>query len=422
MTPNEQRVLAAVPTGLLLDGAWSGLADGKTLTVEDPSTGESIATIADAGEADAQRALSSAAATQPSWAATPPRMRGEILRMTYQLMMDRIDDLALLMTLEMGKPMAESRAEVAYAADYFRWFSEEAVRIGGRYGSSPDGQARILTMKQPVGPVLLVTPWNFPLAMGARKIGPAIAAGCTVIVKPAKQTPLSMHAIAEILIEAGLPAGVLSTLTTSRSSAVVTSIISDTRLRKLSFTGSTEVGRVLMKQASDALLRVSMELGGNAPFIVFGDADVEHAADQAMIAKLRNNGEACTAANRFLVHESVADAFSAALVTRFRGVVVGRGVDPATTLGPLIDSAAVEKVRDLVESAIAAGARIDYQGFTPQSPGYYQAPIVLSGVRADSRVVTEEIFGPVAPIVTFDSDDQALALANASEYGLGRVS
>jgi succinate-semialdehyde dehydrogenase/glutarate-semialdehyde dehydrogenase len=417
-TSNEERVLAAVPKGLLHNGVWESVVTGKTLDVEDPSTGLSIATIADADEADARRALDTAVATQPSWAETAPRVRGEILRKTYETMMERLDDLALLMTLEMGKPLSESRAEVAYAADYFRWFSEEAVRISGRYQYSPDGTARILTMKRPVGPVLLVTPWNFPLAMGARKIGPAIAAGCTVIVKAAKQTPLSMHAIADILIESGLPAGVLSTITTSRSSAIVSSIIEDPRLRKLSFTGSTEVGRVLVKQASTALLRVSMELGGNAPFIVFEDADIEHAADQAMLAKLRNNGEACTAANRFLVHRSVADQFSAALVKRFEKVVVGRGTESGTTLGPLIDGAAVAKVKDLIDAALNSGATVAYSGATPDSDGHYSAPTVLTNVPADSRVVTEEIFGPVAPIVSFDTDDEALRIANASEYGL----
>jgi succinate-semialdehyde dehydrogenase / glutarate-semialdehyde dehydrogenase len=417
VTPEERRVVERVPSGLLLNGEWSH-DHSRTLGVEDPSTGEIIAEIADADEDDARRALDSAVAAQQAWAAVAPRERGEILRRTYETMMKRIDDLALLMTLEMGKPLSESRAEVAYAADYFRWFSEEAVRIAGRYGAAPDGTARILTMKQPVGPVLLVTPWNFPLAMGARKIGPAIAAGCTVIVKPAKQTPLSMHAIAQILQESGLPRGVLSTITTSRSSAIVSSIIGDPRLRKLSFTGSTEVGRVLMEQSAKALLRISMELGGNAPFVVFDDADIELAADQAMIAKLRNNGEACTAANRFLVHSSVAAEFRDALVARFRKVVVGRGTEATTTLGPLIDGAAVAKVKELVESAVSAGAEVAYEGETPGARGYYQAPLVLSGVPADSRVVTEEIFGPVAPIVEFDTDEQAIAMANASEYGL----
>ena len=415
---NEARVLAAVPKGLLVGGVWHEPQPGRTLDVEDPSTGAVIATIFDADEADAVRALDIAAATQSTWAATAPRERGEILRRTYEKMMERIDDLALLMTLEMGKPLAESRAEVAYAADYFRWFSEEAVRFGGRHSSSPDGTARILTMKQPVGPVLLVTPWNFPLAMGARKIGPAIAAGCTVIVKPAKQTPLSMHAIADILIESGLPEGVLSTITTSRSSAIVSAIIGDPRLRKLSFTGSTEVGRVLVKQSAEALLRVSMELGGNAPFIVFEDADIEHAADQAMLAKLRNNGEACTAANRFLVHRSVRDAFRDALVARFEKVVVGRGTESSTTLGPLIDGAAVAKVQELITAALDGGASVAYTGSSSHEAGYFQQPVVLSDVAPNSRVVTEEIFGPVAPIVTFDTDDEALRYANASEYGL----
>ncbi|THG31528.1 NAD-dependent succinate-semialdehyde dehydrogenase [Naasia lichenicola] len=418
LTAAERDALSAAPTDLLLDGTWTGSSTGGSFPVEDPSTGATLAHVADASEDDARRALDTAVRVQGEWGRSAPRERSEILRRTYELMMADIDRLSLLMTLEMGKPLAESRAEVAYAADYFRWFAEEAVRFGGRFSSSPDGAARILTLKQPVGPVLLVTPWNFPLAMAARKVGPAIAAGCTVIVKAAKQTPLSMHAVARIMQEAGLPAGVLSLITTSRSSKIVSAIIDDPRLRKLSFTGSTEVGRVLIQQSAASLLRVSMELGGNAPFIVFDDADIEHAADQAMLAKLRNNGEACTAANRFLVHSSVVEQFSAALVERFERVRVGRGSESGVTLGPLIDRVAVDKVQELVDAAVEAGATVAYRGEVPTGPGHWSAPTVLTGVGRDSRVVTEEIFGPVAPIVAFDTDAEAMEIANSSEYGL----
>jgi succinate-semialdehyde dehydrogenase/glutarate-semialdehyde dehydrogenase len=418
MTSDQERdVLSTVPTGLLLNGAWVDAGSGATLPVEDPSTGEVLLQVADASVEDARAAMDAAVAAQESWAAVPPRQRGEILRRTYELMTERNEQLALLMTLEMGKPLAESRSEVAYAADFFRWFSEEAVRLDGTWSTAPDGKSRIVTMKQPVGPCLFVTPWNFPLAMGARKIGPALAAGCTVIVKAAKQTPLSMHAIAAILTEAGLPDGVLSTVTTSRASAVVSEIIADPRLRKLSFTGSTEVGRALAAQASQTLIRVSLELGGNAPFIVFEDADIPAAVEQAMLAKLRNNGEACTAANRFYVHESVVEEFSHLLATRFESLVVGRGTVPEVTLGPLIDQAAVDKVSELVDAAVADGAAIAYETATPTG-GYFSPARILTGVPATSRVVREEIFGPVAPIVSFSTEAEAIAWANDSEYGL----
>jgi len=418
LTESEASVLSSVPKGLLRNGSWVDASTGKTLGVVDPSTGEVLVEVADASVEDARAALDAAVAAQPAWAATPPRERGEILRRTFELMTERNEELALLMTLEMGKPIAESRAEVAYAADFFRWFSEEAVRLDGSWSTAPDGKSRIVTMKQPVGPCLLVTPWNFPLAMGARKIGPAVAAGCTVVVKAAKQTPLSMHALAEILTEAGLPAGVLSTVTTSKASAVVSSLIDDPRLRKLSFTGSTEVGQSLAEQSAKGLIRLSLELGGNAPFIVFEDADIDHAVDQAMLAKLRNNGEACTAANRFYVHESVLDEFSSKFAARFETLVVGRGTDAAVTLGPLIDQAAVDKVEELVASAVAEGANILYQTPLPDSTGYFSPARVITGVSPTSRLVTEEIFGPVAPIVAFSSEQQLLDWANASDYGL----
>ena len=423
MTPpvsiqDEERVVAAVATDLLIGGVWRAASSGASLEVTDPSTGLVLARVADATVADATDAIRVASESQAAWGSTAPRERGEILRRAFELMVERADDLAILMTLEMGKPLAESRAEVLYAADYFRWFSEEAVRLTGSWRTAPDGQSRLLVMKQPVGPCLLVTPWNFPLAMGTRKIGPAIAAGNTVIVKPAKQTPLSMLALAALLMEAGLPEGVLSILTTSNSSAVVGAIMADSRLRKLSFTGSTEVGIALLQQAAPGLLRTSMELGGNAPFIVFDDADVEFAADEAMRAKLRNNGEACTAANRFYVQEGVADEFVAALTERFARIVTGRGTEDGVTLGPLIDRASVDKVEDLVRAAIDDGATVSFVGDVPPGEGTYYPATLLSGVSADSRIVREEIFGPVASIVRFSDEANVLEQANASEYGL----
>jgi len=422
MTPStsaqrERDVVAGVPTGLLVGGEWRPSSSAEVLDVTDPATGLVLARVADATVDDARESIRIAAETQVSWAATPPRERGEILRRVYELMVERSEDLALLMTLEMGKPLAESRAEVLYAADYFRWFSEEAVRLTGSWRMSPDGQSRLLVMKQPVGPCLLVTPWNFPLAMGTRKLGPALAAGNTVIVKPAKQTPLSMLALAALLIEAGLPEGVLSVLTTSNSSGVVAAIMSDPRLRKLSFTGSTEVGIALAQQAAPGLLRTSLELGGNAPFIVFDDADLDLAVDEAMRAKLRNNGEACTAANRFYVQSGVVDEFVARLTERFGRLVTGRGVDEAVTLGPLIDQASVDKVSELVAAALADGAVKAFEGGTPTGGTYYPATI-LAHVPAGSRVVREEIFGPVAPIVTFETEEEVVSLANDSEFGL----
>ena len=418
MTDDATATLAAATTGLLLGGRWVPVDERNALIVDDPATGRPIASVADATLDDAREAIAIADATQASWAATAPRERGEILRRAYESMMDNLDELALLMTLEMGKPLAESRAEVAYAADYLRWFSEEAVRITGSWRTSPDGASRLLVLKSPVGPCLFVTPWNFPLAMGTRKIGPALAAGCTVIVKPAKQTPLSMLALARILQESGLPDGVLSILPTSDSAGVVSTILADKRLRKLSFTGSTGVGEQLAAQAVAGSIRVSLELGGNAPFIVFGDADIEKAVDGAMLAKLRNNGEACTAANRFYVHRSIADEFTAALSSRFDALRIGAGYDSATTLGPLIDRGAVAKVDELVDDAIARGASIVGELQSVPDEGAYRAPAVLANVPFDARIVSEEIFGPIAPVVVFDDEDQVVEWANSSEYGL----
>lgn len=414
----EATVVGAVPTGLFIGGRWREASGGGTFAVDDPATGEPIAMVADATVGDGRAALDAACAVAGSWAATPPRERGEILRRAFELITARADDLALLMTLEMGKTIKESRAEIAYAAEFFRWFSEEAVRIAGRWSVAPNGATRLLTMKQPVGPCLFITPWNFPMAMGTRKIGPAVAAGCTVVVKPASQTPLSMLALAQIMTEAGLPDGVLNVVTTRSTGAVMEPLIRDPRLRKLSFTGSTEVGRRLVEQSAEQLLRVSMELGGNAPFLVFADADLEAAVEGAMLAKMRNMGEACTAANRFLVHESVAGEFAERLAARMGGLVVGRGTAEGVDVGPLVDLPSRRKVGDLVADAIEHGATVLTGGDTVGDRGYFYAPTVLTGVRPGARLMREEIFGPVAPITTFTSTDEALALANATEFGL----
>jgi len=418
LTGPEAAVLGSVRPGLFIGGDWRPGARGARIDVEDPSTGEVIAQVADAGIEDGAAALDAAVAAQAGWAATAPRQRSEILRRAYELLTERADDLALLMTLEMGKTVAESRSEISYAAEFFRWFAEEAVRISGRYSVAPNGATRLLTMKQPVGPCLFVTPWNFPLAMGTRKIGPAIAAGCTMVVKPATLTPLSMYALAGILEEAGLPGGVLNVITSSRTGAVVEPIIRDFRLRKLSFTGSTEVGRKLLEQSAEQLLRVSMELGGNAPFLVFADADLDKAVDGAMLAKMRNTGEACTAANRFLVHESLADEFGRRFAERMAALTVGRGTEPGVDVGPLVDAATRDKVGELVADAVDSGAKVLVGGTPVGDRGYFYAPTVLTGVEPGARVLSEEIFGPVAPIITFGTEAEALALANDTEFGL----
>jgi succinate-semialdehyde dehydrogenase / glutarate-semialdehyde dehydrogenase len=415
---NERTVVDAVDPRLYVGGHWRAATGGRTLPVEDPATGETLSEVADATVEDARAALDAAVAAGPDWARTPPRERGELLRRAYEVITERSDDLALLMTLEMGKPLAESKAEVAYAAEFFRWFSEEAVRIDGRYSVAPNGAGRLLTMKQPVGPCLLITPWNFPMAMGTRKIGPAVAAGCTMVVKPARQTPLSMLALTKILEEVGLPAGVCNVVTTSSSGGTMEPLIKDPRLRKLSFTGSTEVGRKLAGQAADGLLRLSMELGGNAPFIIFEDADLDAAVEGAMIAKMRNIGEACTAANRFHVAAPVAGRFADKLAERMGAMKVGRGTDDGVQVGPLIDQAARDKVDELVGDAVQHGARALVGGRQHDGRGYFYAPTVLAGVSGDARVLREEIFGPVAPVTAFDSEREAVAAANDTEYGL----
>jgi succinate-semialdehyde dehydrogenase / glutarate-semialdehyde dehydrogenase len=419
MTATQERTAVdAVPTQLFIGGEWRDASGGDTLDVEDPSTGEAIASVADATPDDAKAALDAASAVQEEWAVHPPRERGEILRRAFEAMNANADDLALVMTLEMGKPLAESKAEIVYAAEFLRWFSEEAVRIEGRFGTAPNGIGRLITMKQPVGPCYAITPWNFPAAMGTRKIGPAIAAGCTMIIKPAQQTPLSMLALAKIFEEAGLPKGVLNVLTASSSSAVSKPIITDPRLRKLTFTGSTEVGRLLVEQSAEGLLRTSMELGGNAPFLVFPDADVDAAVEGAVIAKMRNIGEACTAANRFHVAGNVADEFAEKLAGKLRDMKVGRGTEDDVKVGPLIDATQRDKVAELVDDATGRGAEILLGGTKRDGAGYFYDPTVLTGIKSDSRLLKEEIFGPVAPVVSFDDEEAAIAAANDTEFGL----
>jgi succinate-semialdehyde dehydrogenase/glutarate-semialdehyde dehydrogenase len=414
----ERAVLDAVPTDLYIGGHWRAAEGGGTLGVEDPSTGENLIEVADGQPADAMAALEAAANAQGEWAQSAPRDRGEILRAAYEAIVAQADDLALLMTLEMGKAVAESKAEISYAAEFFRWFSEEAVRIHGRYMVNTTGKGRILTMRQPVGPCVFVTPWNFPTAMGTRKLAPAIAAGCTMVVKPAQQTPLSMLALAKILEEAGLPGGVLNVITAKKSGAVIEPLLKDPRTRKLSFTGSTEVGRRLIEQSADQILRVSMELGGNAPFLVFEDADLDAAVEGAMLAKMRNVGEACTAANRFHVHESVAGEFTRRMAERMGALKVGRGTDADVDVGPLIDADQRDKVAELVTDAVDRGAEVLVGAKVGDGPGYFYEPTVLGSVPDDARLLAEEIFGPVAPVATFTTDEQAVAAANRTEYGL----
>ncbi|KPN17786.1 MULTISPECIES: NAD-dependent succinate-semialdehyde dehydrogenase [Arthrobacter] len=414
----EAELLAQVPTGLLIDGEWREAAGGKTFEVEDPATGKVLLSIADASTEDGAAAMDAAAAAQESWAATPPRVRGEILRRAFELVTARAEDFALLMTLEMGKPLAEARGEVAYGAEFLRWFSEEAVRVTGRYGTAPDGKSRIMVTKKPVGPCLLITPWNFPLAMATRKIAPAVAAGCTMVLKPAKLTPLTSQLFAAVMMEAGLPAGVLNVVSTTKAGEVTGPIMQDDRLRKVSFTGSTPVGQGLIRDAADKVLRTSMELGGNAPFLVFEDADIDKAVEGAMAAKLRNMGEACTAANRFIVHEDIADEFSEKFAAKVSAMTTARGTEDESKIGPLIDAKSRDKVHSLVEDAIDAGATAVVGGSPVDGPGYFYAPTVLKNVPAGARILKEEIFGPVAPVITFSTEAEAVKLANASEYGL----
>jgi succinate-semialdehyde dehydrogenase/glutarate-semialdehyde dehydrogenase len=415
---SEQSVLDNAPKQLLIGGEWRDGSGGATLGVEDPATGETLCEIADATPDDAKAALDAAVAAQAEWGASPANDRSEILHNAFEALNDHADELGLLMTLEMGKSVAESKAEIAYSAEFFRWFSGEALRLDGYYKAAGNGASRVLVMRQPVGPCYFITPWNFPTAMGTRKIGPAVAAGCTMVVKPAKNTPLSMLALAKILEECGLPPGVLNVITSSSSGGVSKPIIGDPRLRKLSFTGSTEVGRTLIAQAAETVLNVSMELGGNAPFLIFEDADLDAAVEGAMIAKMRNIGEACTSANRFHVAESVAGEFADRLAERMGALKLGRGTEDDVDIGPLIDADQQSKVAELVDDASDKGAKVLVGGTKVDGAGYFFNPTVLGDVPANARVLTEEIFGPVAPVASFDSEEAAIKAANDTEYGL----
>nr|WP_276584749.1 NAD-dependent succinate-semialdehyde dehydrogenase [Brevibacterium permense] len=405
-------------TGLFIGGRWREAEGGKTIEVRNPATGDLITTVADGSAADAEEAIKVAGDTQSGWAATSPRERSEILRRTFELLIDRADDIAAVMTAEMGKPFAESKGEVTYGAEFFRWFSEEAVRVEGDYSQSPDGKNRMLISREPVGPCILITPWNFPLAMGARKIGPAIAAGCTMVFKPAKLTPLTSLMLVDVLVEAGLPAGVLNLVTSESARRVVTPWMESGIARKVTFTGSTEVGVGLLKQAADTVMKTSMELGGNAPFVVFADADIEKAVEGAVVAKMRNGGEACTAANRMFVHSSLAEEFSSRLAERIGAMKVGNGLDEDTEMGTLVDQDSLDKVAGLVDEAVAKGAKVLTGGSRIDGNGFFYTPTVMTDIPDDAEIRTTEIFGRVAPIVTFDSDEEGIALANETEFGL----
>jgi succinate-semialdehyde dehydrogenase/glutarate-semialdehyde dehydrogenase len=415
---DEKRVLDLVPTGVFVGGEWRESSSGKTLDVNDPATGKVLKTISDASYEDGQAALTAAHEAQADWAKTAPRVRAELLRAAFEKVTAMADDFAMLMSMEMGKPFAEAKGEVAYGAEFLRWFSEEAPRIYGRYSTAPDGKNRLMVLKKPVGPALLITPWNFPLAMATRKIAPAIAAGCTMVLKPAALTPLTSQLFAKVLEDLGLPKGVLNVITTTNPQEVTGPLIKDDRLRKLSFTGSTPVGRKLIADSAHQVLRVSMELGGNAPFLVFEDADIDKAVEGAMLAKLRNMGEACTAANRFIVHESVAEEFGTKLSQRMAALKVGRGLEDGSNIGPLIEERARHGVHALVQDAKAKGAKVLLGGEIPSGEGYFYPPTVLVSVPESCDILQNEIFGPVAPICTFKTEDEAVRMANNTEYGL----
>ena len=414
----EAELLAKVPTGLYIDGKWVQGHGDQPINVEDPSTGKTLLTIANASAEDGLAAMNAASAVQEKWAKTAPRERAEILRRTFEIVRDRAEEFAMLISLEMGKPLAEARGEVTYGNEFVRWFSEEAARIGGRFGSNPEGTGKMMITKRPVGPAFAITPWNFPLAMATRKIAPAIAAGCTMIVKPAELTPLTTLFFVKALEEAGLPAGVVNVVTTSTSQATSAPIIADPRLRKLTFTGSTGVGVKLLQQAAVNVLRTSMELGGNAPFLVFEDADLDAAVTGAMQAKMRNIGQACTAANRFIVHEAVADEFATKFAAKMADLNLGRGVADGTTCGPVINSAARANMERLVDLTVKEGADVVVGGESVGAEGYFFKPTVLANVPADASILKEEIFGPIAPIVRFKTEEEAVRLANNTEYGL----
>jgi len=414
----ESELLASVPTGLLINGEWRAAEGGKTVAVYDPATGDVIREIADASVDDGVAAMDAAAEAFPSWAATPARERAEILRRAFDLLQERKEDIALLMTLEMGKPLAEARGEVGYGGEFLRWFSEVTAHTQGRYGANPEGTGRMIVSQHPVGPCYLITPWNFPLAMATRKIAPALAAGCTVVIKPATLTPLTTLFFAQILQDAGVPAGVVNVVTTTNTGPVSERIISDPRLRKLSFTGSTPVGVKLLQQAAPGVLRTSMELGGNAPFVVFDDADLDKAVEGAMLAKFRNIGQACTAANRFIVQRSVVEEFTRRVTERVQAMKIGRGTEEGVQIGPLIDDRAVDKAKTLVGDAVERGAKVTVGGSPIDGPGTFFEPTVVSDVQPGSDILREEIFGPVLAIIPFDDEDDAVRLANDTEYGL----
>ena len=414
--PDIDGLLSRIPTTHYIEGAWVDAP--RTLPVMNPATGRELVKVADADPGVAASAMNAAARAQESWAATEPRARGEMLRAAYELIHERADDFALSMTLEMGKPLAEARGEVTYGAEFFRWFSEEAVRVHGRYATAPSGGSRLITIKQPVGPVYAITPWNFPLAMGTRKIGPAIAAGCTSVLKPASATPLTSLLLMQVLHDVGVPAGVVNAFVTSHSGPCTDAVLADDRLRKLTFTGSTEVGVGLLQKAADKVLRTSMELGGNAPFIVLESADLDQAVEGAVAAKMRNIGEACTAANRFIVHESLAEEFSARFAARLAGMTVGDGTQDGVQVGPLIDQSALENVESLVADAVGRGATVVTGGGRAEGEGFFMTPTLITDVPGDARIVQEEIFGPVTAVRTFRTADEAVAMANDTRMGL----
>lgn len=405
-------------TSLYIGGEWRQASDGAEIEVLDPATAETIATVASGSKEDAKAAVDAAAAAQEEWAATPPQERGEILRRAFTTMTERADDFAELIVREMGKALPEAKGEAVYAAEFFRWYSGEAVRNVGSVQTAPPGDKRILAIHQPVGVSVLITPWNFPAAMATRKIGPAIAAGCTMILKPASDTPLTALAMAQLLEEAGVPPGVLNVVPSNRSSQVVPVMLGDPRVRKLSFTGSTEVGATLLAQAAPRILNCSMELGGNAPFLVFEDADIEAAVEGAMIAKMRNGGQSCIAANRFYVQAAVAEEFSAQFAAAMAAVRTGPGLEPGVGLGPLINRRAQEEMGELVGVSTGSGAKVATGGHAPERRGFFFEPTVLTGVTLEDPILGHEIFGPVAPIVTFESEDEAIALCNDSPHGL----
>jgi succinate-semialdehyde dehydrogenase/glutarate-semialdehyde dehydrogenase len=418
MTDMTDDVLSKVPTDLFIGGTWRAASEGGRFDVTDPATGEVITQVADGSAEDGLAAVTAAAEAGPAWATTPPRQRAEILRKAWQLMTDRADEIATLISLENGKALVDAKGEATYAAEFFRWYAEETVRMDGMVTTAPSGANRILVVHQPVGVCVLVTPWNFPAAMATRKMGPALGAGCTLVLKPASDTPLTALLMAQILDDAGVPPGVINVVPARRSGEVVAAMVNDDRVRKLSFTGSTEVGRTLLKLAADSIVNTSMELGGNAPFLVFADADIDAAIEGAMIAKMRNGGEACTAANRFYVEESVAEEFARKLSDKMGAMKVGPGTADGTQVGPLVNEAAVRKCDELVTGALAAGARALIGGKVPERTGWYYDPTVLVDVPADAEILKEEIFGPVAPIVTFTSEDEAVRFANDTEFGL----